>query len=372
MSSTHAEDPDSPNSISPLDTSTYSPSTSPNQLNASGSEEFSGFRLGIFKVNTNASQDSTTKNSSNSKLSSLTDNTYNLDNGKKVIPLHSTSLYDVARRASVSSECINPSTFPDPLINVSGFQLTSYQLNILKKSLAQNFLFKSVDESALHLIFESLKQKKFKKGDIIIRQGDEGDYFYVVEHGAVEYSIGDAVVGQEGVGASFGELALMYFSPRAATVKATTDSILWALDRITFRRILLDETATKRQMYKEFLKEVPILEHLTKYQLSKLADALLSESLEAGTSIIKEGDIGDKFYIIVSGQAEVFKKSEGKVKNLTKASHFGEVALLNNLPRQATVIAKTKVSLVYLDKAGFERLLGPIADILKDQDPTRK
>lgn len=90
------------------------------------------------------------------------------------------------------------------------------------------------------------------------------------------------------------------------------------------------------------LKDVPILSSLDTYQLSKLADALSSETFEPGAQIIKEGDIGDKFYIVENGDAEVTKKSEGKVQDLAKGSYFGEVALLNDLPRQATVTAKPR------------------------------
>lgn len=84
----------------------------------------------------------------------------------------------------------------------------------------------------------------------MIRQGDVGDFFYVVEEGGVDFYIksgnknsspglGDKV-GSAGPGGSFGELALMYNAPRAASVVSTSPGVLWALDRITFRRILMD------------------------------------------------------------------------------------------------------------------------------------
>lgn len=279
--------------------------------------------------------------------------------------------YNANRRTSVSAESLNPAAFHGAAIEAPICQLTPEQLSRLNKSVAKNFLFNNLDNDALHRVLGSLKEHKASSGEVIIKQGDEGDYFYVVESGAVEYLVNDQVVGKGGPGASFGELALMYNSPRAATVKATSDSVLWALDRMTFRRILLDKTATKRRMYGDFLKDVPILSSLDTYQLSKLADALSSETFEPGAQIIKEGDIGDKFYIVENGDAEVTKKSEGKVQDLAKGSYFGEVALLNDLPRQATVTAKTKVSVVYLDKAGFQRLLGSVVDVLKAHDPTQ-
>ena len=60
-------------------------------------------------------------------------------------------------------------------------------------------------------------------------------------------------------GGSFGELALIYGTPRAATVRAVTDVKLWGLDRDSYRRILMGSTIRKRKMYEEFLSRVPIL-----------------------------------------------------------------------------------------------------------------
>lgn len=62
-----------------------------------------------------------------------------------------------------------------------------------------------------------------------------------------------------GEGGSFGELALIYGTPRAATVKAKVHCKLWAIDRDTYRRILMGSTIKKRKLYDEFLSKVSIL-----------------------------------------------------------------------------------------------------------------
>lgn len=61
---------------------------------------------------------------------------------------------------------------------------------------------------------------------------------------------------------SFGELALMYNMPRAATVQAEADGSLWAMDRLTFRKIILKNAYKKRQIYEALIDSVPILKTL--------------------------------------------------------------------------------------------------------------
>lgn len=168
-------------------------------------------------------------------------------------------------------------------------------------------------------------------------------------------------------GGSFGELALMYNAPRAATVmSAEPSSNLWALDRVTFRRILMDSTFSRRRLYESFLEEVGLLSTLTKYERSKIADALETQKFPAGTTIIKEGDAGEAFYLLESGEAEAFKSgNSAPVKHYSKGDYFGELALLNDAPRAASVVSKTEVKVATLGKDGFQRLLGPVESIMR-------
>lgn len=89
-----------------------------------------------------------------------------------------------------------------------------------------------------------------------------------------------------------------------------------------------------------------------------------------GEVIVEQGKRGDDFYIIEDGQAIVYQqKSENDVRKevgkLDKSKYFGEVALILDRPRAATVIAKGNLKCVKLDRPRFERLLGPCVDILK-------
>jgi cAMP-dependent protein kinase regulator len=89
---------------------------------------------------------------------------------------------------------------------------------------------------------------------------------------------------------SFGELALLYNMPRAATIKATSNGQIWALDRQTFRRILLKSAFRKRKMYETLINSVPMLVTLQPYERMNLADALIPKVFSNGEQIIKQGN----------------------------------------------------------------------------------
>ncbi|TPP60549.1 cAMP-dependent protein kinase regulatory subunit, partial [Fasciola gigantica] len=104
---------------------------------------------------------------------------------------------------------------------------------------------------------------------------------------------------------SFGELALMYNTSRAATIKATTDGILWLMDRKTFRRIVLKAAFLKRQLYENLLEEVPLLKELSSYERISVADALQSRVYNDNSTIVTQGEPGKEMFFIESGSVRV-------------------------------------------------------------------
>merc|ERR1712240_237509 len=93
-------------------------------------------------------------------------------------------------------------------------------------------------------------------------------------------------------------------------------------------------------------------------------------SFEDGADVVKQGEPGDDFFIIVDGNASVTQfRNEGEdsqeVGILGPSDYFGEIALMLNRPRAATVTATGPLKCVKLDRARFERVLGPCSDIIK-------
>ncbi|ORY91215.1 cAMP dependent protein kinase regulatory subunit [Syncephalastrum racemosum] len=272
------------------------------------------------------------------------------------------------RRVSVSAESIQPSLH----LNREDYPKhpkSEAQRESILNAISQNFLFRTLDDDQRDTVIDAMEEKRVPADTVVIEQGAEGDFFYIVESGTLDCFIDDKKVTSYEAGGSFGELALMYGAPRAATIKTTSEAVLCALDRITFRSILMDSTASKRRMYEQFLSDVPILRSLNTNERHKVADALEPVQYEDKEVVIKEGDVGTNFYLIEDGVAVFFKTGpDGKPQEVNRASkgdYFGELALLHDEPRAATVVAEGRLKCITLGKNAFTRLLGPVMDILK-------
>ena len=284
-----------------------------------------------------------------------------------------------SRRASVSSESMDAAKLKEHMSQLASIpkdvEVEKHLLEVISKST----LLKSLDGDQKDLIIKAFAGPvEVSKGEDIIVQGDMGDIFYLIEDGHVDVYIkkkdqnGDLVdtkVHTYSPGNSFGELAIMYNTPRAATCRAQTDCVLWTLDRVSFKAIIVSANMQKRELFQGFLKQIPILESLTEMEIMTLADSLVEERYDDDQKVCCQGDSGDYFYIIKSGSAVCSQTDtngeEKVVANLKVGDYFGEIALLTNKPRQATVTAHDNLMVLSIDRATFSRVLGCMDKILQ-------
>merc|ERR1719194_176787 len=131
-----------------------------------------------------------------------------------------------------------------------------------------------------------------KAEEVLIKEGDDGDFLFVIEQGILDCK--KIIEGSEKVvktceaGDAFGELALLYNCPRAASVEAREKCVLWKLDRDTFNHIVKEAAAKKRERYESFLKQVPLLSSMDAYERSQIADALQRETYTASAQVVEE------------------------------------------------------------------------------------
>ena len=110
-------------------------------------------------------------------------------------------------------------------------------------------------------------------------------------------------------GDSFGELALLYNAPRAATIISSSDCVLFALDRETFNHIVKDAASKKREKYESFLNNIELLDTMKPYERTQIADALKPMKFDKGDYVVKEVIIFFS-YIMKSILKIFFKKNE--------------------------------------------------------------
>eukprot|EP00927_Polykrikos_kofoidii_P072808 TRINITY_DN68902_c0_g1_i1.p1 TRINITY_DN68902_c0_g1~~TRINITY_DN68902_c0_g1_i1.p1 ORF type:complete len:416 (+),score=111.37 TRINITY_DN68902_c0_g1_i1:89-1336(+) len=277
-------------------------------------------------------------------------------------------------RASVSAEAYGDwnkkGHFTAPV-----FPKTEVQKNRIRDVLQRSFLFSSLERNEVNVLVDAMQEKEAQAGQRILEQGEDGDCLFVVEEGQMncykkQGEEEEKLVKECKAGDAFGELALLYNCPRAASVVAHTRCVLWQLDRASFNNIVKDAASKRRERYDEFLKSVPVLQSMDAYERTTMCDALTAQTFRAGETVVRQGESGETFYILEDGQcvaSKIYVKGTPpqEVMSYGSGDYFGELALLSGEPRAATVTCKTDCKLLVLSRRTFKSLLGNLEDILR-------
>jgi CRP-like cAMP-binding protein/Zn-dependent protease len=226
--------------------------------------------------------------------------------------------------------------------------------------------FEDLSVGVLNDLAGRVRLRTVPRGQAVFHRGDRADAFYVLRRGRAVVEDEHPETGDTRVlttlsrGESFGELGLLERAARTATVRAVDDVELFEIDRPTFDRLLADPISAPdfgptMHAHGE-LNALPPFRTLT---FSELADLLAHGSwitVAPGELLLEQGAPGDAFYVIGSGQADVVKDGE-VVATLGAGDHFGEIALLEEVPRTASVRAATRARVFRLDRDGFDALV---------------
>jgi len=292
----------------------------------------------------------------------------------------------------------------------------------------------STSSTINRMITQGMYERAIPAGDILIGEGNTGlgaSEMYVVKLGQFEVlqrrNGVNLRVNMKGPGDVFGEISLIYTQPRSATVCATKDSVVWVLDRKTFRGYMAEVGKDREEKslirngssgsssdaplaIEVFMNQVQILAHMTFEEKVAFKEAVVEKRYAKGEVVVREGDVGSEFFIIRSGEATVYqhygfkggdqqyfgggegdadgseagatavdvvanttaktttksKKKQRRINKLFEAEYFGEGALMEHRShrRKATVVADTELVCYTLDKENFLRLLGPQYELL--------
>ncbi|KAL7581717.1 hypothetical protein ACA910_022257 [Epithemia clementina (nom. ined.)] len=249
------------------------------------------------------------------------------------------------------------------------FTKTIMQKGFLLDSMRENFLFLSMTDAEKDMFVIAMEPQDFKAGTTIIQQGDVGDFFYIVSDGVVNFIKDGKQVGSCPRGGSFGELALLYDSPRAASCVAETDVSVYRVDQKTFRLMLARHADEHHQDIRGLIRSISIFKNLDETTLNRFTRTMTPVSFKQGDRIVQKGEIGNVFYIIQEGQVRIHDIGLGDSKFvdqiLRPGDWFGERALLTGEPRAANATAISEKSvLLAVNRNTFESTIGQLQALM--------
>ncbi|EQC42886.1 AGC/PKG protein kinase [Saprolegnia diclina VS20] len=238
-----------------------------------------------------------------------------------------------------------------------------------------NFLFSHLTDDKLNDVIAVMDKETVLAGQVVIRQGDDGDKFYLAEAGKYDvrvkspempttdddHELGPVVhtyTATASAHPTFGELALMYSKPRAASVVATSNGTLWSIRRSAFRSILVRRPL--RNVVAR-LRAVSLLKPLTSAQLHLLAEAIKTVVYEKDAVVCKEGHVHDKWLVVVSGAISDLKTQH------TYSTHASvtDFALTGSSSMSPTTLVATETTeCLCVTRAAFEEAVGNLETLV--------
>ena len=298
-----------------------------------------------------------------------------------------TKLQTVFKSKRVRKKVVMEASAKDQGAAFTEKDLTALQAKINKKTTEQSdwlatvlasqfFMYNEMEKETQEALVNVMECLQTFDSSTIITQGDIGDYMYIVEAGKFDVFVDDALVGHFSQDVVFGELALLYDAPRAATIKtASDDTMLWRIGREVFKYLIKAAVQASSSSIMDTLNSVALLEPLTNDQKLQMSSALEPISFNQDDIIIKQGDEGDIFYIIKSGSVVCTdvnaEDAEATNLQLNAGDYFGELALMTSKARQRNVVATSPTVCLALDRISFQKHLGTLDNVLSTNSKVR-
>lgn len=235
-------------------------------------------------------------------------------------------------------------------------------------------LFGGLSLENIQSLVAKSEQKHLSPGTTVCREGEYGDTFFAILEGSVEVTINTAgydslTLANLGEGDVFGEMAALTGYPRSATVSSIDELYLLEIPSEVLKELmkispkfkeLIEGKYTERAV-RTYLRKVPLFGNLSDTMIKELEVKVQLKSFNQGDIIFREGNPGDSLHIIRNGFVKITKQHANKdqiIAYLAQGSYFGEMALLEDEKRTATVSAFTKVETIQVLKQDFDALLG--------------
>ncbi|RHY34340.1 hypothetical protein DYB32_001023 [Aphanomyces invadans] len=310
--------------------------------------------------------------------------------------------FDTTRMSMASEELFSPahqgshgllSPTADYDVKMHGVPKSPEDLARLERMVQHNFLFAHLTADKLNDVLSVMKRQVVADGDVVIRQHDDGDRFFLVDSGRFDVrvrrtpvepeaapSTGDSLeamygpvvhtyVGSEGSHPTFGELALMYSKPRAATVIATGSGTLWTIDRMAFRSILV-----RRPMRHiiQRLRNVSPFRALTIAQLNLVAEHMQQATFTTGTKVFEAGasTATAQLCLVLQGRVSILHPLAADATSIHAHECFGDFVLADT-PTPYSAVAEEDTECLCISREAFEATLGTLS-VIVEQNKVRR
>jgi CRP-like cAMP-binding protein len=244
-----------------------------------------------------------------------------------------------------------------------------------------------IDDSALWDLARIARSCEFAPDSRIVSQGDgtalDESRFYVIRAGSADVlrrdrSGAERVVARLSIGSYFGELGLLTNQARNATVRVhgTLPLQAYAFDALTFHKRIAEHVLVFRILRERErrrrgespaappegrgrlrIKDLGLLDRLPRPDLEFVLENAEHRWFPERASIIRQGDPGDRFYVLLEGEVQVLRDGEA-IAELRAGDFFGETALLLDMPRNATIQVSRHALTWSITRSAFQRLVG--------------
>ena len=235
-------------------------------------------------------------------------------------------------------------------------------------------LFADLSVAEAAVLGTRLERIHIAAGETVLREGDDGDALFVVESGRVQVESGATMLAELGPGDHFGEIALVTSGTRTANVVSAHGATVLRLSRDVYLEYLAALPDVSRKMAASSSARLAaderqragsqtpsVFTELTSAGASMLGTHMTVREAMLGDTIVAQGDVGDALFLVVAGEADVVARNASGVEQsmglLAAGDFFGEISLLENRPRVASVVALTPMTLTRLDRVGFDAFM---------------
>lgn len=246
-------------------------------------------------------------------------------------------------------------------------------------------LFSDLDPEAFNQLVKRLVPRTLAKDETLFREGDPGDSIFIITSGSVKVWRGKNILATLTEGAFFGEGAFFSQKPRNAAVSANIDSEFLEIRRNDLEELMSKHSGVaealmtfyRRRILDGVLAENTIFGQLENDVRKKIADQFTLVRVKANEIIVREGETDRNFYLIKQGSFEVSSTPPGGgepiiLAELGAGDFFGEIALIGDTPRTATVSSKCEGELLNSEAEAMEGLMKDYPQILAALQNSRK